>query len=146
MHLAVRWRLKDDSPLIGNVTSFLQQLSDHSVARGHSIAVNDVREGPPHVPPRLEVRHLQALVAIAEAGSLSRAAERLCLTQSGLSRQIRSLEHDIGVSLFRRKSNGVAFTEAGRGRRRAAQARRSAGEGALDRARPMRPRLAMPFT
>src|SRR5260221_14626580 len=113
MHLAVRWRLKDDSPLIGNVTSFLQQLSDHSVARGHSIAVNDVREGPPHVPPRLEVRHLQALVAIAEAGSLSRAAERLGLTQSGLSRQIRSLEHDIGVSLFRRKSNGVALTEAG---------------------------------
>ncbi len=135
MHLAVRWRLNDESPLVGNVTSFLQQLSDDPVAHGHSIAVDDVRAEPPHVPPRLEMRHLQAVVAIAEAGSLSRAAKRLGLTQSGLSRQIRSLEHDIGAPLFRRKSNGVALTEAGEVLREEAQRVLAAVQDALARAR-----------
>ena len=40
----------------------------------------------------LEIRHLRSLVAIAETGKLAHAAERVFLTQSALSHQIRALE------------------------------------------------------
>lgn len=63
----------------------------------------------------MELRHLRYFVAVAEAGSLSVAAERtLHTSQPSLSRQIRDLEHDIGVPLLTRSARGVALTPAGR--------------------------------
>ena len=50
---------------------------------------------------------------IAEAGSVSRVAEHLGLTQSALSRQMSLLEQELGASLFRRTGRGVALTVAG---------------------------------
>lgn len=61
----------------------------------------------------IEVRHLRSLVAIAELHSLTAAAERVHLSQSALSHQIRAIESHYGVSLFNRTRHGLAFTAAG---------------------------------
>lgn len=61
----------------------------------------------------LEVRHLKTLVALREAGNLSRAAQLLHLTQSALSYQLKALEEHYGATLFERKSSPVSFGAAG---------------------------------
>ena len=61
----------------------------------------------------MELRHLRYFVAVATEGSLTRAAERLHLTQPSLSRQIRQLERDIGAPLLERASTGTTLTPAG---------------------------------
>lgn len=61
----------------------------------------------------LEIRHLRALVALADAGGLSRAAENLFITQSALSQQFKTLEEHYGVALFERKTQPLRFTAAG---------------------------------
>jgi len=61
----------------------------------------------------LELRHLRTLVALRDAGSLVEAAERVHLTQSALSHQIKDLEERLGSPLFLRKSRPVEFTRAG---------------------------------
>jgi len=62
---------------------------------------------------RLEFRHLKFIVAIAEEGSMSRAAERLNVVQSNLSKQINEIEDCYGVRLFKRTYNGMQLTPAG---------------------------------
>lgn len=61
----------------------------------------------------LEIRHLKSLKAIAETGKLGLAAERVFLTQSALSHQIRALEEHYGITLFQRSPQGLRFTPAG---------------------------------
>ena len=58
----------------------------------------------------LELRHLKTLLALREAGNLSRAAQLLNLTQSALSHQMKALEEQYGAPLFERKSAPVGFT------------------------------------
>lgn len=53
----------------------------------------------------MELRHLRYFVAVAEALSFSRAAEKLHLTQPALSRQMRDLEHELGCRLLTRGAN-----------------------------------------
>jgi LysR family transcriptional regulator, hca operon transcriptional activator len=63
----------------------------------------------------MELRHLRYFVAVAEAGSLSEAAEKkLHTSQPSLSRQIRDMEYEVGVALFTRSATGVVMTAAGR--------------------------------
>ena len=62
----------------------------------------------------VEPRHLRTLVALRETGSLVEAAERVCLTQSALSHQLKDLEERVGSPLFVRKTRPVRFTSAGR--------------------------------
>ena len=62
----------------------------------------------------IELRHLKTLVALRDTGSLVEAAERVFLTQSALSHQIKDLETRIGCSLFIRKTRPVRFTTAGK--------------------------------
>lgn len=62
----------------------------------------------------MDLKQLRSFREIAEAGSLSRAADRLRLAQPALSRQIRLLEAEAGLSLFTRHGRGMALTEAGR--------------------------------
>ena len=62
---------------------------------------------------QIEIRHLRTLVALRETGSLVEASERVFLTQSALSHQIKELEGRLGCSLFLRKSRPVRFTSAG---------------------------------
>jgi len=61
----------------------------------------------------LELRHLRTLVALREAGNLSRAAQLLNLTQSALSHQLKGLEEHYGAELFARKSNPLVFGVVG---------------------------------
>jgi DNA-binding transcriptional LysR family regulator len=56
---------------------------------------------------------IRAFLIVSEEGSINRAAERLRLSQSALSRQMQALEHEMGGSLFARTSNGVTLTPAG---------------------------------
>ncbi|KAB1148081.1 LysR family transcriptional regulator [Streptomyces luteolifulvus] len=62
----------------------------------------------------MELRHLQHFVAVAEDQHFTRAAERLMVSQSGLSASIRALERELGTPLFVRTTRRVTLTEAGR--------------------------------
>ena len=61
----------------------------------------------------IELRHLRTLVALRDTGSLVEAAERVFLTQSALSHQLKDLELRLGCALFIRKTRPVRFTSAG---------------------------------
>ena len=62
----------------------------------------------------LEIRHMRTLVALRETGSLVEAADRVYLTQSALSHQVKELEGRLGTELFVRKSRPLRFSEAGK--------------------------------
>ena len=63
----------------------------------------------------MELRHLRYFIAVAEAGSLTEAAQRRLFTsQPSLSRQIRDLEDEVGVELLTRGVHGVEMTAAGK--------------------------------
>jgi LysR family transcriptional regulator for metE and metH len=62
----------------------------------------------------IELRHLKTLVALRDTGSLVEAADRLFLTQSALSHQLKDLEDRLGCTLFVRKTKPARFTSTGR--------------------------------
>ena len=64
-------------------------------------------------PQGLELRHLRYLVAVADAGTFTRAAERLFIAQPTLSQQIGRLEQLLGTPLLDRRRDGVQLTAAG---------------------------------
>lgn len=61
----------------------------------------------------IEFRHLRTIQAIHEAGGLARAADKLHITQSALSHQIKGLEDQAGVELFVRRSKPLKLSPAG---------------------------------
>src|SRR5215469_8743042 len=61
----------------------------------------------------LEFRHLRYLVAVADAGTFTHAAERMFVAQPTLSQQIRRLEEIVGAPLLQRRRDGVRLTAAG---------------------------------
>ncbi|QTQ10843.1 LysR family transcriptional regulator [Treponema parvum] len=61
----------------------------------------------------MELYQLRQLIAFAECGSLSKAAETVHTSQSALSRAMKNLEDELGVPLFSRTKNSIALTETG---------------------------------
>ncbi|MGF1475392.1 MAG: LysR family transcriptional regulator [Geminicoccaceae bacterium] len=65
------------------------------------------------IDPVLDWDRLRIFHAVAEAGSFTRAAERLNISQSAVSRQMGALEEDLGTVLFHRHARGLVLTEQG---------------------------------
>lgn len=61
----------------------------------------------------MDITQLRTVLHVAELGSLSKAADRLRIAQPALSRQVRLLEEELGVSLFTRHGRGMVPTPAG---------------------------------
>ncbi|TCP63073.1 LysR family transcriptional regulator for metE and metH [Rhodovulum bhavnagarense] len=61
----------------------------------------------------LELRHLRTIKAIHDAGGLARAADRLNITQSALSHQVKGLEDQVGMELFVRRTKPLRLSPAG---------------------------------
>lgn len=61
----------------------------------------------------MELRQLRYFVAVAETGNISRAAQKMFLTQPALSRQIKALEDEIGQCLLERQAHSIRLTPAG---------------------------------
>jgi LysR family transcriptional regulator, hca operon transcriptional activator len=98
----------------------------------------------------MELRHLRYFIAVAEAGSLTVAAEKkLHTAQPSLSRQIRDLECEVGVQLMSRSVHGIELTAAGRAfldhARLALTQAEAAAEAARHAAQPAKPIFAMGF-
>jgi DNA-binding transcriptional LysR family regulator len=62
----------------------------------------------------MELYQLRSFVAVAELGHLTRAAERLHISQPAVSAHVKALEEALGLELFERRSNGMQLTAAGR--------------------------------
>src|ERR1700682_3751431 len=98
----------------------------------------------------MELRHLRYFIAVAEAGSLTVAAQQtLHTSQPSLSRQIRDLEDEVGAQLLTRRARGIELTPAGRAfleHARSALSQVEAGiEGARRAAHPTKPCFTMGF-
>ena len=61
----------------------------------------------------MDTKQLEVFSAVSAAGSLSKAALEMAVTQPLVTRQIRALEEELGVELFYRNGRGVVLTEAG---------------------------------
>ncbi|MFI5717599.1 LysR family transcriptional regulator [Nocardia sp. NPDC051750] len=61
----------------------------------------------------MDLKQLTALVTVAEAGSVTKAAQLLHLVQPAVTRQIKTLEQELGVPLFERTRHGMRLTTAG---------------------------------
>ena len=62
----------------------------------------------------IDTRIIEYVIAIAEEGSLNKAAEKLFISQPALSQRLKKLEEELGTELFRRENSGLAITDAGR--------------------------------
>ena len=62
----------------------------------------------------VKLNHLRDVIAVAERGSLRSAARQLGLAQPAITRSIRELEHELGVSLFERRVSGMILTPMGK--------------------------------
>ena len=83
----------------------------------------------------MELRHLRCFLAIAEQGTLTRAATRLHLTQPVVSRTLRQLEDHLGVRLIDRSTHHPGLTAAGHALRIRAASAVAAADAAFDPAR-----------
>jgi DNA-binding transcriptional LysR family regulator len=65
------------------------------------------------VGPRIKLRELNVLLAVAQAGSMAKASKRMAISQPAVSRAVADLERTLGVRLFDRSAKGIEPTEYG---------------------------------
>jgi DNA-binding transcriptional LysR family regulator len=94
----------------------------------------------------MEIRHLRAFVAVADARSVRRAAEQLHVAQSALSRTILDLERELGITLFVRSPHGVRLTRGGERFIEGARRTLTEAAAAMQRARDAREGTDGPLT
>lgn len=85
----------------------------------------------------MDFRHIKAFIAVADALSVTKAAERLHISQPPLSRHIHQLEEELGLTLFLRHRQGVSLTEDGKRLLDKARALDAAGMEFTETARQM---------
>ena len=85
----------------------------------------------------MDFRHIKAFIAVADALSVTKAAERLHISQPPLSRHIHQLEAELGLTLFLRHRQGVTLTEDGQRLLEKARALDAAGTEFSEMARQM---------
>jgi DNA-binding transcriptional LysR family regulator len=90
----------------------------------------------------MELYQLRSFAAVAELGHLTRAAERLHISQPAVSAQIKALEDELGVALFERVSSGMVLTSAGRKLLPAAEKVLDAAQALRSRARTIQGEVA----
>jgi DNA-binding transcriptional LysR family regulator len=90
----------------------------------------------------MELYQLRSFVAVGELGHLTRAAERLHISQPALSAHVKALEEELGLELFERRSNGMLLTTAGRRLIAQAQALLDAAQAMRDEARAIKGEIA----
>ena len=61
----------------------------------------------------MDTRYLQCFIAVADCGSIAEVARRLDLTPAAVSARVRTLEHEMGITLIQREGRNVRPTEAG---------------------------------
>ncbi|MGE0766811.1 MAG: LysR family transcriptional regulator [Hyphomicrobiaceae bacterium] len=86
----------------------------------------------------MDLVQLRAFVAIADAGGVTRAARQLNVSQPALSRQLQTLEYDLGVALFTREQRRLRLTPAGDDLLRRARALLVDAEALAERAQAFR--------
>ncbi|MBL9144344.1 MAG: LysR family transcriptional regulator [Verrucomicrobiaceae bacterium] len=67
----------------------------------------------PHAHLPIDSHHLLVFCTVCKAGSITKAAEALCLTRTALSHALKCLEMDLGCLLFYRHQKSIEITEAG---------------------------------
>lgn len=85
----------------------------------------------------MDFRHIKAFIAVADALSVTKAAERLHISQPPLSRHIHQLEEELGLTLFVRHRQGVTLTDVGKRLLEKARALDAAGTEFSETARQM---------
>ena len=90
----------------------------------------------------MELYQLRSFVEVAELGHLTRAADKLHISQPALSAQIKALEDELGMELFDRKPNGMVLTGAGKQLVTEAQGLLSAAQTLRDHARAIKGEIA----
>ena len=90
----------------------------------------------------MELYQLRSFAAVAEAGHLTRAAERLHISQPALSAQIKALEDELGVALFERTSSGMILTAGGQRLLGEAEKVLAAAQGLRNEARALKGEVA----
>ncbi|RTQ32643.1 LysR family transcriptional regulator [Variovorax gossypii] len=83
----------------------------------------------------MDTRQMRCVIAIAEAGSLTKAAERMGLAQPALTQTLNRLEHELGTRLFTRSRRGATLTDAGLAVIDDLRASLAYGDAATERAR-----------
>jgi DNA-binding transcriptional LysR family regulator len=83
----------------------------------------------------MELRQLRNFVAVTETGNISRAAQKIFLTQPALSRQIKALEDEIGQCLLERQAHSIRLTPAGEALLREARELLQRADAMLERVR-----------
>jgi DNA-binding transcriptional LysR family regulator len=109
-----RYRLTGPELAAGERRMKVARMTMTQAATGSTPLRDPETDSPSSAAPQsLELRHLRYFVAVADAGTFTRAAERLFVAQPTLSQQIRRLEQIVGTPLLRRRRDGVQLTAAG---------------------------------